>query len=105
GSHQRPVPPEVSRFALFLRLSRLPEFGRPDQDLRAAQAGGDDRSPPDVRLPTGARAIDVCDRSPPSAGKVLCRVIRPTAAASLVLWPARRRAAFPRPGAARLSNS
>ena len=36
AAHPRPVPPEISRLALLVRISRVPESGGPDQAVRAA---------------------------------------------------------------------
>ena len=70
AAHPRSVPPEVSRLALFVRLSRVPEPGRPDQAVRAAPSRRDDRRASDHGLPARSRAEHLGHRRAPSRGEV-----------------------------------
>ncbi len=71
AAHPRPVPPEVSRLALFVWLSRLSESRRSDQAVRAAASRREHRRASDHRLPAGAGAKHLGHHRAPPRGKVL----------------------------------
>ena len=68
--NSRPVSSEISRVALFVWLSGVPESGRSDQAVRAAEAGRECRRSADFRIPAGAGAEYFGDRGASSGGKV-----------------------------------
>ena len=70
----RSVPPEVPWLALLVWLSSVPQPGGPGQDIRTAEAGGEDQRAPDRGVPHRARAEHECADCSSSAGEVLCGV-------------------------------
>ena len=70
AAHPRPLPPEVSRLALFVWLSGVPEPRRPDKAVRAAASRRDHRRASDDRLPARSRAEHVGHRRASSRGEV-----------------------------------
>ena len=66
------VPPEVSRIAVFVRLSSVPESGGSDQALCPAQARGECGRAPDFRIPARTGAKHLGDCGAPSGREVLC---------------------------------
>jgi methylmalonyl-CoA mutase cobalamin-binding subunit len=70
AAHPRFIPSEVSRLAVFVRLSGVSESGRPDQAVCAAASGRDHRSEADHRLPAGPRAEHLGHHRAPSRGEV-----------------------------------
>ena len=53
----------------------MPEPGRPDQAVCAAEAGREHWRSADERLPYGAGAVDLGDYRAPPAGEVFCGVV------------------------------
>jgi hypothetical protein len=70
----RPLPPEVSRFALLLRVSGLPKPGRSDEVVRSSQTRRKRWGAVNFRFPAGTGAVDFGDRGASPDGQVFCGV-------------------------------
>ena len=71
AAYPRPLPPEISRLALFVWISGVPQSGRPDEAVRAAASRRDHRRASDDRVSARSRAEHVGHRRAPSCGKIL----------------------------------
>src|SRR5208282_4055528 len=76
ATYSRSVSSEVSRLALFLRLSRVPESGGSDKAVCLAKARGERRCAADFGLLAGAGAEHLGDCGASSGGEVFCGVGR-----------------------------